>query len=84
MERTFFPFWTPHFCELQFCQKQQEIKLNWFKVTMQHVTSLIIHLYILTPGYSVAGGEFSGDDAEGKDHTKLRVLVTSLCLAMEK
>lgn len=37
------------------------------------VTSLTIHLYVLTPGYSVAGGEFSGDDEEGKDLTERRV-----------
>lgn len=28
----------------------------------------MIYLYIVTPGYSVAGGEFSGDDDEGKAH----------------
>lgn len=39
----------------------------------QQVAPLIIHLYVLTPGYSVAGGEFSGDNEEGKAYTKLRV-----------
>lgn len=40
---------------------------------MLQVSSLIIHLYVLTTGYSVAGGEFSGDDEEGKDRAECRV-----------
>lgn len=40
---------------------------------MLQVSSLIVHLCVLTPGYSVAGGEFSGDDEEGKEHAECRV-----------
>lgn len=55
------------------CISRNEIveTLKLSKVMTLQITSLIVLLYVLTPGYSVAGGEFSGDDEEGTDKSKI-------------